>query len=290
MKTHSCGNSALTCIDCQAQICPSCMEQCPVGNRCRKCSGRFTSHVTKLPLPIMLRTAAGAIAIGFAFGCFYKFFSGGFYIWFLVYFLGVLLGRGLHRLANYKLGKRVLATMIVGVIAGALISPAQGEMFGVPSDSSFMGIKIDKESIKEQAPAIARSRFAEFEKAFRNKSPQDSFSVQAPVDDGGMVEHLWIKVNEIEDSTITGTLANSSKKLPNLKVGTQVTTQSAKIDDWFYSHDGIDVGFFGMDPDERVSKYGSDFGLMTQGWIWINLAIMLAGVISPVLAIRLKNG
>lgn len=238
----------------------------------------------------MLRTAAGAIAIGFAFGCFYKFFSGGFYIWFLVYFLGVLLGRGLHRLANYKLGKRVLATMIVGVIAGALISPAQGEMFGVPSDSSFMGIKIDKESIKEQAPAIARSRFAEFEKAFRNKSPQDSFSVQAPVKDGGMVEHLWIKVNEIEDSTITGTLANSSKKLPNLKVGSQVTTQSDKIDDWFYSHDGIDVGFFGMDPDERVSKYGSDFGLMTQGWIWINLAIMLAGVVSPVLAIRLKNG
>jgi hypothetical protein len=39
-----------------------------------------------------------------------------------------------------------------------------------------------------------------------------------------------------------------------------------------------------------VRKYGDDDAWMTQGWIWINLAIMLAGVISPVLAIRLKNG
>lgn len=290
MKTHSCGDSALSCIDCQAQVCPSCMEQCPVGNRCRKCSGRFTSHLTKLPMPVMLRTAAGAIGVGFAFGCFYQFFHDGFYIWFLMYFLGCLLGKGLHKLASYKLGKRVLATMIGGVVIGALISPAQGEMFGHPSDSSFMGIKIDPESVAEQAPTIARRSFDSFETAFRNKHSQDHFSVKAPVEDNGAVEHLWIKVGKIEDTTITGTLASAPTKLANLKAGSEVSTKVEKLDDWAYSHNGQDAGNFGMDPDERVRTYGDPDGWMTQGWIWINLAIMLAGVVSPVLAIRLKNG
>lgn len=290
MKTHSCGDSALSCIDCQAQICPSCMEQCPVGNRCRKCSGRFTSHLTKLPMPIMLRTAAGAVVVGFAFGCFYQFFQGGFYIWFLVYFLGCLLGKGLHKLASYKLGKRVLATMIVGVIAGALLSPAQGEMLGHPSNSSFMGVKVDKQSIIEQAPAIARHRFSTFEQAFRDKAPQDTFAVQAPFEDSGAVEHIWFKVTKIDGSDIKGLLTSEPKKLSNLKEGSEVSTKVDKIDDWMYTHNGQDIGYFGMDPDERVRKYGDDDAWMTQGWIWINLAIMLAGVISPVLAIRLKNG
>lgn len=290
MKSHSCGNSALTCVDCQAQVCPACMEQCPVGNRCRKCSSRFTSHLTKLPMPIMFRTAAGALAVGVGFGCFYQFFHGGFYIWFLVYFLGCLIGKGLHKLANYKLGKRVLATMIGGIVVGALLSPAQGELFGNPSDSGFMGIKVDRDSVVEQAPELARNRFPQFKEQFRNKSPQDVFTVKAPIEDSGAIEHLWFIVSKIEDKTITGNLTTAPKKLTNLKAGTEVATTVDKLDDWMYSHDGEDIGYFGMDPDERMKKYGGDYGWMTQGWVWINLAIMIAGVISPVLAIRLKNG
>lgn len=180
--------------------------------------------------------------------------------------------------------------MIVGVIAGALLSPAQGEMLGHPSNSSFMGVKVDKQSIIEQAPAIARHRFSTFEQAFRDKAPQDTFAVQAPFEDSGAVEHIWFKVTKIDGSDIKGLLTSEPKKLSNLKEGSEVSTNVDKIDDWMYTHNGQNIGYFGMDPDERVRKYGDDDAWMTQGWIWINLAIMLAGVISPVLAIRLKNG
>lgn len=36
---HTCGDSRLKCVDCSAQVCPSCFVACPVGNRCQKCSG-----------------------------------------------------------------------------------------------------------------------------------------------------------------------------------------------------------------------------------------------------------
>ena len=65
---HSCGDCALKCIDCKEQICPKCFVQCAVGNRCKKCASRFTSHVLVIPPKILLRTIAFTCAIGVAYG------------------------------------------------------------------------------------------------------------------------------------------------------------------------------------------------------------------------------
>ena len=288
MKAHSCGDSRLTCIDCQAQICPACLEQCPVGNRCRKCTGRFTGHITKLPLPIMLRTGAAAAALGFAYGFFYESLMGGFYIWFLVYIGGVFAGKFLHKLANHKYGKTVIATIASGIIIGAFLSPAQDSMLGKPTDSSFMGLKVNEEELIANAPVIAKKRFPEFEQQFKASGKAETFSVKAPFEENGAIDHMWIKVSGIDGKKINGTIQGLSPKLPNLKAGSDVTVESDQIEDWLYTRNGEEVGNFGIGMVERLKRRG-ETEWMGAGWVWINIAILIAGAISPVLAVRIKN-
>ncbi len=138
--THSCHDSGLKCVDCNEQICPKCMVQCAVGNRCKKCTTRFTSHVLLVTPKVLVKLLAVSMALGFAWGYAQPHLSMmGFYGYFIQFFAAWFLGKTfLHRAASYKLGGRVTAVALVGLLLGLAIGPVQQEflnalaIYGLP--------------------------------------------------------------------------------------------------------------------------------------------------------------
>jgi len=117
---HNCGDSKLKCIDCEGQICPKCMVQCPVGNRCPKCTKRFTSHVLQIDFWTIMRGLVGGMIVGFLFGLLQILCPlGGFYILFFVYFLGVLAGNLVFKIAGRKIGRKMATVAVGGAVIGS---------------------------------------------------------------------------------------------------------------------------------------------------------------------------
>lgn len=130
---HSCGDSRLTCNDCEGQVCPKCMIECPVGYRCKKCAGKITSHVLQVTPLIVARTIVVAAIVGYV-APFLTQFSGGFYGIIITYFVGALAGNLLHRVSGFKLGTAIVTTVLVGAIAGMLANPVTFRSYQMQND------------------------------------------------------------------------------------------------------------------------------------------------------------
>lgn len=124
---HSHGDSKLTCIDCGEIICAKCFVQCPVGFRCRTCTGKFSSHLIVVSPWIMARTVLACIALGSIYG-FVRLGGMSFYGFIISYFVGALVGKLIHKIAGYKLGKKVVASIVAGLVIGMVLSPISGEL------------------------------------------------------------------------------------------------------------------------------------------------------------------
>jgi hypothetical protein len=136
--THSCGDSALKCVDCSEQVCPKCFVQCAVGNRCKKCAGRFTSHVLKAPPAVLIRLGLVMAAVGFGYGYLAPRLLStplGIYGYIVEFFIFLALGKFLHRAASYKMGAKVLGTAILGLIIGLVISPFRDVLMSLGSSA-----------------------------------------------------------------------------------------------------------------------------------------------------------
>ncbi len=128
---HSCGDCALRCIDCKEQICPKCFVQCAVGNRCKKCSSRFTSHVLLISPQILLRTVAFTCVIGFAYGYVEPVigdFSFGYYGILLKLVLFYFVGKLVQRVASYKMGAKIITAVVLGLLLGLALGPVREDV------------------------------------------------------------------------------------------------------------------------------------------------------------------
>jgi len=151
---HSCGDCKLRCIDCNAQICPKCLVQCPVGNRCKHCTQRFTSHVLQIDFWTIVRSFSAAFVVGLLFTGLQTIFPlGGFYMLFLVYFLGSFAGNIIFKICGRKLGPKVATTVAAGLLAGSLcISFASQSLYGLVL-KRMMAQNIATDSIPTISPA-----------------------------------------------------------------------------------------------------------------------------------------
>lgn len=113
----------LTCQDCSGPVCPKCMVQCAVGFRCPTCAGKFQSHAVQTTPWILARTAIAAAVLGGVVGTVQPF-GLGFYGLAFTFFVGILAGRGLHWVAKYKLGPKIVITVAAGLIVGYLVGMA----------------------------------------------------------------------------------------------------------------------------------------------------------------------
>ncbi len=126
LPKHSHADARLRCQDCNELICPRCMIQCAVGSRCKKCAGRFTSHVVQAGPAVLVRTGVAALAAGYAFGSAQAYVLGfSFYSWIVLAVIGFGVGRLLHRIASYKIGMKIVAAVVAGLVVGLLLSPAR---------------------------------------------------------------------------------------------------------------------------------------------------------------------
>lgn len=119
---HSCGDSKLTCIDCSAIICGKCLVQCPVGFRCDSC-GNVKNPLTSITPLIVAKTLAICGVAGFVGGWILPFIGVPFLTCILAYFLGIIIGRLLARVIDYKMGRGVGTTIVFGVLIGMSFSP-----------------------------------------------------------------------------------------------------------------------------------------------------------------------
>ena len=107
------------------------MVQCAVGNRCKKCASRFTSHVLKVSPLILLRLAAAMAALGVAFGYAepnFHYMPFGFYGYIVFFFVFSAIGKGMQRVASYKQGPKVFLSALIGLTIGLAVGPFR-EMF-----------------------------------------------------------------------------------------------------------------------------------------------------------------
>ena len=123
---HSCGQSGLKCIDCAEQVCPKCMVQCAVGNRCKKCAGRFTSHVLVVTPKVLIKLILVTGLFGYLYGYVEPKLPGmGIYGYLIQFVLAYALGKLAHRAASYKLGAKIIATALVGLLIGLALGPTR---------------------------------------------------------------------------------------------------------------------------------------------------------------------
>lgn len=106
-----------------------------------------------------------------------------------------------------------------------------------------------------RAEEEARSRWGEFEAAFRNPAPNQSiFSVKLPISDSKTTEHIWVSVESVEGGTITGTLGNQPLALQFMNEGDRVRGQVGEVEDWVYMQDGQPVGLFSVKVLDEKSR------------------------------------
>lgn len=128
MKKCDHTDTRLTCVDCSAPICPFCMVQCAVGNRCKVCTKGTDTHITKLTpidiIKVVSLSFASSIAIFIAYmgigmipviGCMFKIIAAGA----CAYFSGKLI----HKASGYKYGRKLLPYVLIPMLFGLTINP-----------------------------------------------------------------------------------------------------------------------------------------------------------------------
>lgn len=224
---------------------------------------------------------------------------GGFYMWLVVYAVGFAIGKAIHKVAAHKLGKKVVATILGGLLIGAFLSPASDALLGRNSSMTAaiqaaqgMSAANNPEAIANAA-IKARKHFPEFEKAFKAQTTDQYFLVKAPFEEGEEIEHLWLHVDGIDNNKISGRVATQPLILENVKGNDKKQISITDIDDFRYNdQDGVEHGNFSVDRASQeemaaaLEKYNNPFQTSS---CWMHLLILAFGIISPVIAVKVRN-
>jgi uncharacterized protein YegJ (DUF2314 family) len=105
---------------------------------------------------------------------------------------------------------------------------------------NIVGIPKDDARIEEQARK-ARKDWPKFVAFYNGKKPGDYFGVKTCLED----EHIWVTVSQIDDKTVSGTLANDPINR-KFGYGAPVKFEVNKVEDWVYSRDGKNIGYYSI--------------------------------------------
>lgn len=121
-------DTRLSCVDCSQPVCPGCMVQCAVGQRCPKCTGKFTSHVAKSAKFSLTKTLLFSFASGFGLCCLSMMLSAvmGLLSCFnlvIVGFFGVMLGQKINQTVGLGNARKYMPWVGAACAAGVLVHP-----------------------------------------------------------------------------------------------------------------------------------------------------------------------
>lgn len=133
--------------------------QCAVGNRCKKCASRFTSHVLLVSKATIAKASAVAAVAGFAFGFVMNIVGTcGWLPLILSFGVGVLCGKVTHKVASYKLGKPLSICVFIFALAGFALSPLGSRFITVATLALQPGIA--EETIAMASSVMTRALLA----------------------------------------------------------------------------------------------------------------------------------
>jgi uncharacterized protein YegJ (DUF2314 family) len=102
-----------------------------------------------------------------------------------------------------------------------------------------------KETDKEMNAAMekARATLDTFFTAQAKPGPkQKGFSIKAPFEEGGKVEHMWVNEVRAEGDLIKGKIGNDPENLKRFHAGMACSFPRSRVSDWMYIDDGRLVG------------------------------------------------
>jgi len=233
-------------------------------------------------MKLFARTAAASIAVGFVFGFLHTAMYGGFFMWFIVYFIGFAVGKFLHKMAGHKMGGKVIATIIGGILIGLFLSPGRDVMLGkTPAFDEQM-----EEAIIANSTLTAQKTLPDFEKAMAAEKKPVGYSGRALFMDGNTSEHLWFRVTKDDGDKFVGILSQP-ERLKNYQEGDKVVVNKKDLEDWIYYDDEHQkVGGYSIVPTDTSRSFNRYW---SETAIWINILVFVAGAISPIFAVRIKN-
>jgi uncharacterized protein YegJ (DUF2314 family) len=155
--------------------------------------------------------------------------------------------------AFYGRACRMAAELLTGDCLGVLIS----ELGAIrPNDDTLKDCLRSREPLKalrdwdpvpivdetknqelQAAVATARSRWGEFEEAFRNRSSGQAFLIKVLFsdDDPSNGEWMWVHVASLSEGIAEGTLTNDPVSVRSVKKGDLVRVPTAEVGDWVYN-------------------------------------------------------
>lgn len=81
-----------------------------------------------------------------------------------------------------------------------------------------------------------------------SKNEADSYSVKAPIKDGAIVEHFWLKDVTYKNGRFDGTIDNEPADVSNVKLGQRWSLAKNEISDWLYMKGGKMYGNYTLRP------------------------------------------
>ncbi|GMU56387.1 MAG: hypothetical protein AMXMBFR33_55330 [Candidatus Xenobia bacterium] len=85
---------------------------------------------------------------------------------------------------------------------------------------------------EQQAVATARQRLPEFRSAFQSRQPGHSYLVKVPFTQGQFTELMWVRVEELNERSLRGTLENAPVEVRTAQQGQSVTVELDQVEDW----------------------------------------------------------
>ena len=102
---------------------------------------------------------------------------------------------------------------------------ATSQVSAVPTESHEMQIAVSK----------AQENLPLFRQRYLKRAPHEIFALKARFQQGSNVEHMWLEVTEISDTTIKGRLVSAPSTINDVKQGDPCEIPDARVTDWVIS-------------------------------------------------------
>ena len=110
-----------------------------------------------------------------------------------------------------------------------------------------------------EARAKAREQFAAFAEAFGQSTDKSSFAALASFGaTNGKRESVWVRVNSLVGTTISGTILTPPTLDIGHKAGERATVALEQVQDWTYATNGSTFGLFTLKAQEAIDKERGD--------------------------------
>lgn len=141
-------------------------------------------------------------------------------------------------------------------------------MVGCSSREQLPVVWVDDEDPSLQAAtAQARKTVGEFIARLQKPAvPETYFSVKARIQEGDVVEHVWLSDVRLDGAKFVGTLDNDPERLANMKAGQTHAVASDQISDWMILENNKLIGGYTIRalrdqvPPEQRATWNRELG------------------------------